>query len=852
MKWPYKIALVLFVLLVALLVWAVPPAGTYIVPSFFTTNAAKIYGIGGLTVSSQTVNGTYTLDASGIGGGSSNFIATANGVGTNTALRGLTITVGQTNSQLTASKIMLTGANKESVSSAFGESDLASFVSITILNFASNVLWTLNTTTSNGLSGQFIRNYAGIGTNTTLWSTNDDDIALTLRSGTNTIEVKQQFIVNGTNSGTLEGSQYAELYIDSAKSVADTGTLYLGYYKTNSVVMGRSDITGSPDWNFDHGQKDFYPGNTTGYTIGLNAAFDDYYTASGGLQAQMDTKQQKFSVASNNVVIVSSGSVTQFDFYAFTSLTQANGKLSIGAPDISASASNALVNIATNNVTVAPGAGTLVSTSYVGGKVIYTVSDTEVASTMVRTNFVLNQVYTNTSVQPILIKADTFMITAAVSGDCALDLMYSVSGGTGYTLLSRVAIATTIAGGLALPITNTICGIVTNLASFYFTNTSSGVGNSAGLVGNGTGQYVIIGGGAVGPTGATGAAGSMGISLQATNFGSTIGSGSNLVVIVESNLTMFATNTPTAGGTNSIKFNTAQPITTTSEPTFGAEYITRQLNAGGLVVTNGITNLTATASTVAAFDSNKKEVSVPNPTVGAGMPLIFNGTNAVFDTPDDGWFINDEINGTTIIAGGAGAIWTTLSSGTAGTSLVTSSTNWGEAKITNGPSAGDRMGIVNPNLTATYVITNTELWCYVRANNGTLNSASISNSVIFGLADTFVGTPSNGIWIQYSQPVNRWQAVVSNAGAVTTNALTIAATKDEWREFIWHLDQTQTSVYYYSGNRAQNSTIWCTNTVALPTAACNFFFASRRMSTQTSGSATNLLDHFKVWKRNLL
>lgn len=281
--------------------------------------------------------------------------------------------------------------------------------------------------------------------------------------------------------------------------------------------------------------------------------------------------------------------------------------------------------------------------------------------------------------------------------------------------------------------------------------------------------------------------------------------------------------------------------------------IAAETDVGGLVATNGMTNLIATANTVAAHDANKKIVSIANPSIGAGQPLIFNGTNSFFQEVDDGWLINDEFNATTLTTGGGGTMWTTLSSGTAGSSIKTSSTNWGEMTMTNGPTAADRIGAVNPNTTATYVVTNTELWIYVRVNVGTANSSTISNHFAFGFGDTFSGQTSNGFWVQQAPKSTVWQACFANAGALTTNALTVAVTKDEWREFIMHLDTSQTAIYYYSGNRAANSTIWCTNSgISLPTAACNFFFSARRMATQTSGSATNLIDHFKVWKRNLL
>jgi hypothetical protein len=55
-------------LLSACLGMAAPAPGTYIVPSFFTTNGAKIYGAGGVLVSSNPTTGIYLIDGSGISG----------------------------------------------------------------------------------------------------------------------------------------------------------------------------------------------------------------------------------------------------------------------------------------------------------------------------------------------------------------------------------------------------------------------------------------------------------------------------------------------------------------------------------------------------------------------------------------------------------------------------------------------------------------------------------------------------------------------------------------------------------------------------------------------------------------
>ncbi len=250
-----------------------------------------------------------------------------------------------------------------------------------------------------------------------------------------------------------------------------------------------------------------------------------------------------------------------------------------------------------------------------------------------------------------------------------------------------------------------------------------------------------------------------------------------------------------------------------------------------------------------SVNAGKQEASISNPSVGAGQPLIFNGTNAFFQAVDDGWWIDEEFRKPTAV----GADWTTLISGTGGLTIKTGGTNWGEITMTNGPTAADRTGFVNPTTTATYVITNTEIWCWVRVKADTANSSSISNQFYFGFGDSFSGSTSNGIYVQQFPRSTVWQAVTANAGAVTTNSLTVALTVGNWIEFGWHLDTTQTSVYFYSGNRAANATIWCTNTsFSLPTVSMNPFVSSRRMATQTSGSATNSIDHFKVWKRNLL
>lgn len=128
------------------------------------------------------------------------------------------------------------------------------------------------------------------------------------------------------------------------------------------------------------------------------------------------------------------------------------------------------------------------------------------ATTIVQTNFVLNTVYTNGS-QAVIAMATASLVGATVSGQAALDLMADQAGGTTFVLTKRTAMTTTIS--LALSVTNQIAGILSPSATYYFTNSSVGSGNSSSIIA-GTGQTITISSGTNGATGATGAAGPSG------------------------------------------------------------------------------------------------------------------------------------------------------------------------------------------------------------------------------------------------------------------------------------------------------------------------------------------------------
>lgn len=116
-----------------------------------------------------------------------------------------------------------------------------------------------------------------------------------------------------------------------------------------------------------------------------------------------------------------------------------------------------------------------------------------VASLMTKTNFVLNQLYTNTS--PTLVRASVFLVQVATPGQSSLDLMQSTAGGA-FSMISRVASST---ASVIASTTNDITAVLTNLGTYYFTNTSAGAGNVAGLV-DGSGQIATFGGGTMGAT----------------------------------------------------------------------------------------------------------------------------------------------------------------------------------------------------------------------------------------------------------------------------------------------------------------------------------------------------------------
>lgn len=116
---------------------------------------------------------------------------------------------------------------------------------------------------------------------------------------------------------------------------------------------------------------------------------------------------------------------------------------------------------------------------------------TAIPITIQATNFVLNTVYTNNSGTVIGVDASIALHGAAVVGSSAMDLYADQNGGNNFTLQDRVAVSTLLTS-IVTDYTNSLSGFITNLGTYYFTNSSTGAGNLSSIV-PGTGEVITFG-----------------------------------------------------------------------------------------------------------------------------------------------------------------------------------------------------------------------------------------------------------------------------------------------------------------------------------------------------------------------
>jgi len=176
--------------------------------------------------------------------------------------------------------------------------------------------------------------------------------------------------------------------------------------------------------------------------------------------------------------------------------------------------------------TVSAGAGATVTGSVnANGSTNYSVAVSGggvTTPTITQTNFVANTVYTNKSGSVQLLDATVALITTGVSGAAAMDLMVDQSGGNTFTLADRLAISTAVTT-IAMNYTNNLFSSLSNNACYYFTNTSSGAGDSSVIV-PGTGSLTTLSGGPLAPVRTVG--------ITIDGGGSTITTGTKGYIVV--------------------------------------------------------------------------------------------------------------------------------------------------------------------------------------------------------------------------------------------------------------------------------------------------------------------------------
>lgn len=154
-----------------------------------------------------------------------------------------------------------------------------------------------------------------------------------------------------------------------------------------------------------------------------------------------------------------------------------------------------------------------------------------VMQSITHTNFVLNQRYTNTSGVLNIISGDAVLTVAAVNGVASLSIMVDQAGGNTMALSERVAEDTTTVVTVPGTMTNNFFTVVSNNATYYLTNTSSGAGNGV-TIAAGTGKITVLGGRITGGAFVGNGAGLT--SIEGTNIvGGTVGGlrlGSNTLI----------------------------------------------------------------------------------------------------------------------------------------------------------------------------------------------------------------------------------------------------------------------------------------------------------------------------------
>lgn len=555
LKTKFFIAVFSVTALVLIVFAAAPPPGTYIVPSFFTTNAAKIYGTNGVGVSSNATLGIYLIDGSGISGGDqvwtndagsiypiayplwNNLTKRTVGFGNGVLSGGTPTDDDNTAIGFNALNAIAFGGDNTALGSRTLEALTNGNHNVAVGNYS---LQTLKFGHNNiGIGESALHGYTNLGNGWNLAIGNS--AAATVKNGIQNVVIGHQSdgLDRGASDMTLVGFDAQGNTNDTVIGSQAGQNLGVG---GNNVLIGKfADMGGS----FNHSNS-FAIGSRATITANNQGVF-----GKGVSNYVFRDVEMTFPAANANGIWTNDGA-GKLGWFPISSL---------GIPPLM---TNSLLWSGPTNGSVSAQ--------------ILTVESNLTISTVNNTNRQLNtaQPITTTATpafaglnSPGTINANILSVTNSVffwyfnnaPGDFAL-----VSDGNNVTESGVTSTELNYVSGVTSPLQNQLdskqqkfsvasnntvivsSGSVTQFDFYAFTSLTQANGKVS--------------------IGAPSGSGSSGISVQSNAFGGTVGSGTNLLFLTDTNHSLNATNTTAAGGTNTVEIRSAQGLTTTASPTF--------------------------------------------------------------------------------------------------------------------------------------------------------------------------------------------------------------------------------------------------------------------------------------------
>lgn len=329
----------------------------------------------------------------------------------------------------------------------------------------------------------------GFGTNTTLG--NPTFFFTAANWGySNKIGNAQSAILSGVSNSITLG---ADDTISGGRenSIGNTGGSVIAGGESNSVAGGAgfSVISGGlANSIIINGTEDVIAGGN-GNSIGLGNSFPTSRSSILGGQFNSVSNPPSNGTLEYSTILGGQSNSTTLSYDVilgglFATVTNNHVLMwSDGSSVLNSSSDNTVVMLATNGYNFRGGPANFSGGILIGGVPIATTN----SSYLVDTNFILNQIYTNTVGTPVLVRGAVVITTAAVAGSSELDLMVDQTQSGTFVAKGSCKLLTSIAAALAGTSQFDISGVVSNNATYYFTNSSAGVGDSSALL-TGSGQ----------------------------------------------------------------------------------------------------------------------------------------------------------------------------------------------------------------------------------------------------------------------------------------------------------------------------------------------------------------------------